>query len=64
MGLGRKIILVICLIVFLGSAGVLLDYFINGARAVSYTHLELRPVRSRRPGIFGRVLLEEWITYS
>ena len=32
MGLGRKIILVICLIVFLGSAGVLLDYFINGAR--------------------------------
>ena len=32
MGTGRKIILVICLIVFVGSAGVLLDYFINGAR--------------------------------
>ena len=32
MGTGRKIILVICLIVFVGSAGVLLDYFINGMR--------------------------------
>lgn len=32
LGLGRKIILVICMIVFLGSASVLLDYFINGAR--------------------------------
>ncbi len=32
MGLGRKIVLIICLIVFVGSAGVLLDYFINGAR--------------------------------
>lgn len=32
MGLGRKIILVICLIVFLGSAGVLLDYFLNGMK--------------------------------
>ncbi len=32
MGLGRKIILVICIIVFVGSAGVLLDYFINGVR--------------------------------
>lgn len=35
MGLGRKIILVICLIVFVGSAGVLLDYFINGMREQS-----------------------------
>ncbi len=32
LGLGRKIILVICLIVFLGSAGVLLDYYINGLK--------------------------------
>lgn len=32
MSLGRKIILVICLIVFVGSAGVLLDYFINGMK--------------------------------
>lgn len=32
LSLGRKIILVICMIVFLGSASVLLDYFINGAR--------------------------------
>lgn len=32
LGLGRKIILVICMIVFLGSAGVLLDYYINGAK--------------------------------
>lgn len=35
LGLGRKIMLVICLIVFVGSAGVLLDYFINGAREQS-----------------------------
>lgn len=33
MSLGRKIILIICLIVFVGSAGVLLDYFIKGMRA-------------------------------
>ena len=32
LGLGRKIILVICMIVFVGSAGVLLDYYINGAK--------------------------------
>lgn len=32
MSIGRKIILLICLIVFVGSAGVLLDYFINGMR--------------------------------
>lgn len=32
MGLGRKIILVICLIVFFGSAGVLLDYFLTGLK--------------------------------
>ena len=32
LGLGRKIILVICVIVFLGSASVLLDYYINGAK--------------------------------
>lgn len=32
MGLGRKIILVICLIVFVGSAGVLMDYVLNGMR--------------------------------
>ena len=32
LGLGRKIILVICMIVFLGSASVLLDYYLNGAR--------------------------------
>lgn len=32
MSLGRKIILVICLIVFVGSAGVLLDYFVKGAK--------------------------------
>lgn len=32
LGLGRKIVLVICLIVFLGSASVLLDYYINGMR--------------------------------
>ena len=32
LGLGRKIILVICMIVFLGSASVLLDYYINGAK--------------------------------
>ena len=32
MGLGRKIILIICLIVFIGSAGVLADYFINGMK--------------------------------
>jgi len=35
LGLGRKIILVICMIIFLGSAGVLLDYYINGAREQS-----------------------------
>lgn len=35
MGYGRKIILVICLIVFVGSAGVLLDYFISGMREQS-----------------------------
>lgn len=33
MSMGRKIVLVICLIVFIGSAGVLLDYFITGMRA-------------------------------
>ena len=32
LSLGRKIILVICMIVFIGSAGVLLDYYINGMR--------------------------------
>ena len=32
MSLGRKIVLVICLIVFVGSAGVLIDYFLNGMR--------------------------------
>lgn len=32
LSLGRKIILVICMIIFLGSAGVLLDYFIKGMR--------------------------------
>lgn len=32
MSLPRKIILVICIIVFIGSAGVLLDYFLNGMR--------------------------------
>lgn len=32
LSLGRKIVLVICLIVFLGSASVLLDYYISGAR--------------------------------
>ena len=32
LGLGRKIILVICMIIFVGSAGVLLDYYINGAK--------------------------------
>lgn len=35
MGLGRKIILVLCIIVFVGSAGVLLDYVINGMREES-----------------------------
>lgn len=35
MGYGRKIILVICLIVFVGSAGTLLNYFIGGMRAQS-----------------------------
>lgn len=35
LGLGRKIMLVICMIVFIGSAGVLLDYFINGAKEES-----------------------------
>lgn len=33
MGYGRKIVLVICLIVFVGSAGVLLNYFLNGMKA-------------------------------
>lgn len=32
MSLGRKIIFVICLIVFVGSAGILLDYFLTGMR--------------------------------
>ena len=32
MSIVRKIVLVICLIVFVGSAGVLADYFINGIR--------------------------------
>ena len=32
MSLGRKIILVICIIVFVGAAGVLLNYFITGMR--------------------------------
>ena len=32
MGLGRKIILIICLIVFIGAAGGLADYFINGMK--------------------------------
>ncbi len=35
MGLGRKIILVLCLIVFAGSAGVILDYVLNGIREQS-----------------------------
>lgn len=33
LSLGRKIILVICMIVFIGSASVLLDYYITGMRA-------------------------------
>ena len=33
LGLGRKIILVICLIVFMGSAAILLDYYLEGLRA-------------------------------
>lgn len=33
LSLGRKVILMICIIVFVGSAGVLLDYYINGMRA-------------------------------
>ena len=32
MGLGRKILLMICLIVFVGSAGVILDYVLKGLR--------------------------------
>jgi len=32
MSLGRKIVFVLCLIVFVTSSGVLLDYFINGMR--------------------------------
>lgn len=32
MSLGRKIIFVICLIVFIGSAGALLNYFLTGMR--------------------------------
>ena len=32
MSLGRKIILVICIIVFLGAAGTLLNYFLTGMR--------------------------------
>ena len=35
MGLGRKIVLVLCLIVFAGSAGVILDYVLNGIREQS-----------------------------
>lgn len=35
LGPGRKIVLVLCIIVFVGSAGVLLDYFINGLREQS-----------------------------
>lgn len=35
LSLGRKIILVICMIVFMGSAAVLLDYYINGTREQS-----------------------------
>lgn len=35
LGLGRKIVLVICLIVFVGSAGVILDYVVNGIREQS-----------------------------
>ena len=35
MGYGRKIVLVICLIVFVGSAGMLLNYFIDGMKAQS-----------------------------
>ena len=35
MSLGRKIIFVICLIVFVGSAGMLLNYFLTGMREQS-----------------------------
>ncbi len=35
MGLGRKILLMICLIVFVGSAGVILDYVLKGLREQS-----------------------------
>ncbi len=35
MSLGRKIIFVLCLIVFVGSAGVLIDYFLTGMREQS-----------------------------
>lgn len=33
MGYGRKILLVICLIVFVGSAGTLADYYLEGIKA-------------------------------
>ena len=33
LSLGRKIVLVVCLIVFMGSAAVLLDYYIEGLKA-------------------------------
>lgn len=30
LSLGRKVILVLCMIIFVGSAGILLDYYVNG----------------------------------
>ena len=35
MSLGRKIVFVLCLIVFVGSAGMLLNYFLTGMREQS-----------------------------
>ena len=35
MSLGRKIVFVLCLIVFVGSAGILLNYFLTGMREQS-----------------------------
>lgn len=32
MSIGRKIVFVICLIIFIGSAGILVDYFLTGMR--------------------------------
>ena len=35
MGLVRKIILVVCLIVFVGAAGVLIQYYYNGYKEMN-----------------------------